>query len=73
MGINAFQTEAAMIQDAVRVFTNAFGNNETFIEQYEMNPMSCEEINKYPNSNSGRDILNKVDEVISFNIYLFIH
>ncbi|XP_031639839.1 glutamate receptor ionotropic, kainate 2-like, partial [Contarinia nasturtii] len=57
-------TETALMQDAVTVFSEAFGDNRTFIEQFNMSPTSCYatyDENQFDND-SGRDILNKVDE-----------
>lgn len=52
------------MQDAVSVFAKAFGENVTFINQYQINPSSCYSVyqNDEPSS-SGRDLLAKIDEV----------
>lgn len=61
------QTEAALIQDAVTVFAKAFGDNATFIDQFYMNPTTCYTYFDNQGSSSGKDVLNKVDEVHFFN------
>lgn len=62
--VGTFQTEAALLQDAVMVFFKAFGDNATFIEQFNMKPTSCYSyFNNEEKSSSGRDILTKIDEV----------
>ena len=64
---NVFQTEAALIRDAVTVFAKAFIDNMTFIEQFNMSPKSCydrvSDENEEPSS-SGRDLLNIIDQVL---------
>lgn len=75
---NVFQTEAALLQDAVTVFSKVFTDNETFVDQFNMNPTTCDDISRpadryNPDENedyrpsfgpsSGRDVLNKIDEV----------
>lgn len=60
--VGTFQTEAALLQDAVAVFFKAFGDNATFIEEFNMKPTSCYFANE-EKSSSGRDILTKIDEV----------
>ncbi|XP_031634006.1 glutamate receptor ionotropic, kainate 2-like [Contarinia nasturtii] len=57
-------TETALMQDAVTVFSEAFGDNRTFIEQFNMSPTSCYATydENQSDNDSGRDILNKVDE-----------
>lgn len=54
------------MQDAVTVFAKAFGDNVTFIDQFNMNPTSCYNyFDSEESTSSGKDILAKVDEVIS--------
>lgn len=65
------QTEAAFMQDAVKVFAKAFGTDVDFINGFQMVPTSCMDYKLntgYEPSSSGRDILEKVDAVNKFLI-----
>lgn len=49
--------------DAVTVFSKALSQNKTFINEFSTNPISCSEYRYSTISSSGRDVLNKIDEV----------
>lgn len=62
--LSTFQAEQALLQDGILVFAKAFGDNVTFIDQFQMNKISCDKTYQYQDpSQSGRDILDKVDQV----------
>lgn len=68
----SFQTEAALINDAIKVFSKAFEVNETFIGGFKMNPSSCYDINSNPDTSStGKDILRHIDMVVRFDLIVW--
>lgn len=65
-----FQTEAALIHDAVCLFSQALEDNTTLVDQFFINSLSCyDDYSNYDDNNqwsdSGRDVLTKIDEVCS--------
>lgn len=58
------------MQDAVTVFAKSFGEDEDFINGFQIVPTSCKEskFTGYEPSSSGRAILEKVDAVNKFSI-----
>lgn len=59
------QTEEALIQDAVAVFSKAFGDNATFVQMFQMNPASCNNPRRddQDTTSSGKDVIAKINEV----------
>lgn len=59
------QTETALIQDAVAVFANAFGDDSNLINDFQIVPTTCEDykISGFEPSSSGKSILEKIDAV----------
>lgn len=66
---NRFQTEAALIRDAVLTLAKSFKGNRTFIENLNPPHLSCSYSNdklnpvEYPVWENGQTIMKNIDEV----------
>lgn len=63
--LGQFQTEAAMIGDAVMILANALVEKETFKLEFKAKPIECHRFRSDMEENSsGQAILDNIDNVI---------
>lgn len=59
-----------MISDAVYTFATTLSQNETFLSEFRMDPITCDGYaNQEPNSN-GQTILDSINDVTDINFNL---